>query len=165
MARDVPETGSLDSHPDFPDFFRLARELVGEDFVPRYDRAAAAGNIGEAERIQARVDALSRQRAITTLRTMVDGEAGRGPIARALARAGITATAGETSATPPPVTPPADPTAGIDYSRTPGRDSPLDVLTRMSPAEMMRLHGSHSGRPGGSDTEPASHGPDIGWPR
>ena len=133
-----PFTGNLDRHPDFPEFFRLARELVWEEFAPRYERAVSSDNAGAAERIQARIDELARQRAIVTLRAMVDGEAGRGSIARALARAGIAGAAGESRTTPPPG-PPAPPTVGIDYGRTPGRESPLNILTRMSPSEMMNL--------------------------
>lgn len=84
MARDVPQApgGSLDRHPDFPEFFRLARESVANELAPRYERAVTAGNAGAAERVQTRIDELARQQAIVALRSMTEFERQHGPIGR-----------------------------------------------------------------------------------
>jgi hypothetical protein len=80
MADTVSRTtaGSIDSHPDFPEFFRQAQEAVWGEFAPRVEQALAAGNSGAVERLTAEVERQARQRAVVAARAMLNFQSGMG---------------------------------------------------------------------------------------
>jgi hypothetical protein len=134
MADTVPRTaaGSIDAHPDFPEFFRQAQEAVWGEFAPRVEQALAAGNNGAVERLTAEVERQARQRAVVAARAMLNFQEGRGGpgLNRAFSRGTPTLSGAENQ---PPTMPPSGPP--VPAPRMPGVEDlrRLDTSAPLSP--------------------------------
>jgi hypothetical protein len=134
MADTVPRTaaGSIDAHPDFPEFFRQAQEAVWGEFAPRVEQALAAGNNGAVERLTAEVERQARQRAVVAARAMLNFQEGRGGpgLNRAFSRGTPTLSGAENQLVGPPTGAMTAPGAGPP-SALPSADA---LLQRFTPA-------------------------------
>lgn len=137
---DTTTAGSIDSHPDFPEFFRQAQEAVWGEFAPRVEQALAAGNSGAVERLTAEVERQARQRAVVAARAMLNHQSGRGGpgLSRMFSRGAPTLTGAENQPVAPTVPPVPGRMPGVEDLR---RLDPTAPLSPPTPGSLMAQPG------------------------
>jgi hypothetical protein len=137
----------LDDHPDFPAFFRRAREETWGSFAPRFERAVASGNFAAADRILSQVNDRSSREArrllgiVGGLAREETGGTAAGPAGGAMLRLPV----GDLT------------NLALQQARPPASDNTPPPVT-LSPAEMARLRdpnpGSRFSAPLGTEPPP-----------